>query len=154
MKFQRSKSTLSQASKLPRGWVNRRCHRSHRRLEMPSLSQPASACDAFLLNRKTSPDRLANRFPQYPGAPAGAFFSVGCGKDYRENGYISHAIPTPITRNNASDQTAYLILPVVVCRPRQPKATAPHSAKTTIAAKWLRCTRVPNIQCFRPEAIR
>jgi hypothetical protein len=67
---------------------------------------------------------------------------------------MSHAIPTPIARNSASDHSAYLILPAIVCRPRHAKATDTHSAKTTIAAKWLRWTPVPNIQGFRPLAIR
>jgi hypothetical protein len=73
---------------------------------------------------------------------------------YRENGYISHAIPTPITRNSASDQSAYLILPAIVSRPRHAKATDTHSAKSVIAAKWLSWMPVPNIQDFRPQAIR
>jgi hypothetical protein len=73
---------------------------------------------------------------------------------YRENGYISHAIPTPITRNSASDQSAYLILPATVSRPRHAKATDTHSAKIIIAAKWLRWIPVPNIQGFRPQAMR
>jgi hypothetical protein len=71
-----------------------------------------------------------------------------------DNGYISHAIPTPITMNSASDTTAYLILPLIDCRPRHAKDTETHSAKIIIAAKWLRWIPDPNIQDFRPQAIR
>ena len=82
------------------------------------------------------------------------FISGPTAHHYRENGYISHAIPTPITKKSASDKSAYLILPASVWRPRHAKATDRHSANVTIAAKWLKWTLVPNIQLFRPEAIR
>jgi hypothetical protein len=81
-------------------------------------------------------------------------FLVGCADAYRENGNISHAIPRPIARNSASDQSACRILPAIVCRPRHAKATETHSAKVIIAAKWLKWMPVPGIQDFRPQAIR
>jgi hypothetical protein len=72
---------------------------------------------------------------------------------YRENGYISHAIPTPIIRNSASDQSAYLIRAASVCLATHASATDTSTAKLVIAAKWLSDTPLAIIQLLRPRAI-
>jgi len=59
-----------------------------------------------------------------------------------------------MTMKSAKDKTAYLTLPLIDCRPRHAKDTDTHSAKIIIAATWLRWMPDPNIQDFRPHAIR
>jgi hypothetical protein len=54
---------------------------------------------------------------------------------YRENGYISQAIPTPITKNSASDHNATLNLAPAECLPKLASATDTHAANVTMAAK-------------------
>jgi hypothetical protein len=54
---------------------------------------------------------------------------------YRENGYISQAIPTPMTKNNTSDHNATLNLAPAECFPKLASATDTHAANATMAAK-------------------
>jgi len=57
---------------------------------------------------------------------------------YRERGYISQAMPTPIPRNSKKDHNAYLSRVAGVCLPAHANAMDTSRAKITIAAKWPR----------------
>lgn len=48
---------------------------------------------------------------------------------YRENGYITQAIPMPTNRNNRKDHKMYLTRSFGWRRPRNPKATEITAAK-------------------------
>src|SRR5271165_517358 len=77
--------------------------------------------------------------------------------NYRENGYISHAAPTPIRMKSRNDLTAYLMRSEAVRRVRHVSAIETSAANDTIAQKWLivvPATKIPlSIQVLRPDAI-
>jgi len=81
--------------------------------------------------------------------------SNGRGADvyHRENGYISQAMPTPITMNSTNDQAACFTRSSGVRSPRQEIASETSSAKISSAEKWLTGRAAISTQLLRPSAI-
>jgi hypothetical protein len=70
---------------------------------------------------------------------------------HRENGYITHPIPTPISKNIKTDHPMYFRRSSAGLRLKNPNATEIAKANSSMDWKWLKCIgSYP--QAFRPRA--
>ena len=91
----------------------------------------------------------SNHSSPYLFAPASAVIF----RHQRENGYMSHAMPTLTSTNIANVHAAYLIRPAALRQPRHANAKDKKAANNSIAEKWLMFIAPALNQTLRPAAI-